>query len=116
LPFRAAAPAVAEFDWVRSPELPGLRTRIDCASLDGESCTALASASASCLFLASWPAIWVWSEPGAPPICDWVVSWLVLLAFAARAPAVVVFDCETAPSLPGLRTRIELAPFVGPAW
>ena len=56
LPFAATAPAVAEFDWVTSPSLPGLRTRIDRASLLGATCTAFASASADCAFFASWPA------------------------------------------------------------
>jgi hypothetical protein len=53
LPFRAAAPAVAEFDWFTSPPLPGLRTRIACASFFGAICTAVASASASCSFFAA---------------------------------------------------------------
>ena len=87
---------------------------MDCDSLLGASCTAVASASASWSFFAA-SAICVASASGMPPVCDWVVLWFVLLPFAAAtAPAVAEFDCETAPSLPGLRTRIELALFVGP--
>src|SRR4029078_11203751 len=103
---RAAAPAVAEFDWVTSPSLPGLRTRIDPTLLDGAICTALASSSASCLFSAAWPAIWVESEPGNPPVCDWLVLWFVLFALAAMAGAVGVFGCGPAPPVSGARRRV----------
>ena len=55
--------AVAAFDCVTSPSSPGLSTRIDDAVFDGFTWTAVASASASWLFVAFWPAICVYSEP-----------------------------------------------------
>jgi hypothetical protein len=42
-----------------------------------------------------------------PWLCS--IDWSVLLAFCPDAIAVVLFDCETSPSLPGLRTRIDEA-------
>ena len=56
LAFSPAAIAVVLFDCETFPPLPGLRTRIDDAVLDGFTWTAVASASASWWFEASWPA------------------------------------------------------------
>ena len=59
--FAAIPTAVAEFDETSPPE-PGLSTRIDWFD-EGFTWTAVAVASASCLFEASCPAICVDSEP-----------------------------------------------------
>ena len=59
LSFSPAAIAVVLFDWSTSPSSPGLRTRIDPAVFSGLICTAVASASAFCSFLAFCPAICV---------------------------------------------------------
>ena len=116
LSFAAIAPAVAEFDWVTSPFEPGLSTRIEVASFFGAICAAVASASASCVFVASCPATWVWSEPEPPPVWDWSTLCFVSLSFAAMPTPVVEFDCVTSPLEPGLSTRMSNVRFVAPPW
>ena len=48
-----------------------------------------------------------------PPPWLWSTDWSVLLPFSPAATAVVLFDCETFPPLPGLNTRIDDAVFDG---
>src|SRR4029079_9266636 len=112
----ATASAVTSFDCSTEPLPPGLRTRIGAFSLDAPNWNAAAPASASCRLHAPWPATCRYEPPWPPPVCDWSIDASVLLAFSAAATAVVLFDCETSPSLPGLSTRIDSLLFDGFSW
>ena len=48
-----------------------------------------------------------------PPPAVWLEPCVVLLALPAAADDPAVFDCVTLPSLPGLRTRIEMFVLLG---
>jgi hypothetical protein len=54
----------------------------------------------------------VFAGAAAAP-CDWSIDCFVSLSFSPAASAVVLFDCVTSPSLPGLRTRIDPAVLLG---
>ncbi len=129
--FAAIPAAVAEFDCDTSPSLPGLSTRIDDAEFEGLTWTAAAPALALWSFVAFWPAICVASEPlpdlpypsairgagaAVPPAWLWSTLCSVALPFSPAAIAVVLFDCETLPPLPGLSTRIDDAVLLGAIW
>jgi hypothetical protein len=66
------------------------------------------SACADWLLSASWPIACV--PLAHPHELFWVcpADWPVRFAFAAVAFELTVFDCETSPLLPGLRTRTEM--------
>ncbi len=51
----------------------------------------------------------------AVPAPDWLwpTVWEVSLSFPAYDSAEELFDCSTAPSFPGLRTRTEMLLLVG---
>ena len=51
-----------------------------------------------------------------PKLGAWVAFCVVVPVFAAVADDSASFDCETAPSLPGLSTRTEMFWFVGSTW
>jgi hypothetical protein len=77
-------------------------------------------AAASCSFAAVWLADWTPTAPDGqhapvPPPPDWVCAapWFDEFAFDAAAAESALFVCETAPSLPGLRTRTEMFVLLG---
>jgi hypothetical protein len=111
VPARLPAPALdaAVFDCVTEPSLPGLRTRIGTFVLLGASCAAAESATASW----SVPADCCddWTPP--PPAAAWSAFCVVELRLPAPADEAALFDCETAPSLPGLSTRIAMLVLLG---
>src|SRR4029450_6570165 len=97
--------------------------------------TASDLATASCPLNADWSAVWMpvpeeqpqsllpsWPSllsleplPEEPPWL-WSMSWSVSLSLSAFAFDDTVFDCETSPSSPGLKTRIEMFTFFGFSW
>ena len=77
--------------------------------LVGFSWNAVASASADCLLLASWPM--AWTPP--PPACDCVADWDVRFRFPASAPASAALVWVTEPLPPALPMRTGVLVFDG---
>ena len=70
-------------------------------------CFAYDSAVAAWLESASWPTACVPPLQPHEPLCVWFADWPVTFALPAVAFELTVLDCETLPSLPGLRTRTD---------
>ena len=107
----AALPAAAREAAVRLrhvPSLPGLSTRIGTLVLLAPYCDASDSA------VATWPVDadcvdWI----GFAAACRWLAAGPSCSGCPAAADEAAVFDCVTVPSLPGLRTRIEMFVLLG---
>lgn len=65
---------------------------------------------------ALWVADCACPELDPPPVCVWLVSWEVVLAFPLWAVAWDEFVWLTGPSLPGLSTLMTTFTFVGATW
>jgi hypothetical protein len=94
-----------------SPSFPGLSTRIGTFTWLGLTCEAAESAIASWSVPAACCDVWI-----PPPPAVWVADCPVVLALPAVADEAAVLDCVTLPSLPGLRTRIEMFVLLGLVW
>ena len=77
------------------------------------------SATALCLFLASWPMAWIpvpqQSLPSELP-CSWSACCSVQLTFPAVAFDDAMFSCVTSPPSPLLSTRTGAFSFDAPSW
>jgi hypothetical protein len=106
--FVAFADDATEFDCDTEPPFPGLRTRTEMFELLGAICFAedRARLPASCRRSASTTGRRP-SRPGLELPC------VVVAEFEASADEEAVFDCETGPSLPSLRTRTEMFELLG---
>src|SRR5262245_22888655 len=107
----------AVFDCVTEPPSPGLKTRTVTFEFDGFSCFVAAKAPASWSESADWPMACVPPSPPhlqeSPPSCVCPAVCFVAFRLPASAFDDAAFDCETSPSLPGLRTRTLTFSFDG---
>ena len=106
--FCAFAEDSASFDWDTEPPFPGLRTRTERFEFSGWSCFAEDSAVEPCVVSAVCVDDWT-----PEPLPVWELPWLVVAELLASADEEASFDCETAPSSPGLRTRTETFELLG---
>jgi hypothetical protein len=106
LPASAREPTAFVCDTL--PSLPGLSTRIGTFVLLAPVCEASDRAAASWSVDADCVEDWI-----ALPPAVWLEPCDVLLALPAAAEDPAVFACVTLPSLPGLRTRIEMFVLLG---
>ena len=111
--FAAVALDSTLFDCETEPLSPGLRTRTGMFVLLAPLCVAYDSAFADWLLSASWPIACVPPAHPHEPFWVWPADWPVRFAFPAVAFELAVFDCETSPLLPSLRTRTEMFWFAG---
>src|SRR5919198_911861 len=109
--FCALAEDVASFDCDTEPPLPGLRTRTERFEFSGLTWVAEDRPIAFCVVSAFCVDD---CTPEPPPVC--VLPWVVVAVFVALAVEVALFDCDTAPSFPGLRTRTEMFELLGCTW
>ena len=111
--FAAVALDSTLFDCETEPLFPGLRTRTGMFVLLAPLCVAYDSACADWLLSADCPIACVPPAHPHEPFWVWPADWPVRFAFPAVAFELAVFDCETSPPLPGLRTRTEMFWFAG---
>src|SRR5262249_19421598 len=107
--FSALAVEVALLLCETEPLLPGLSTRTPRFELLGAICVAPERARAPCEVPA--PCVDDCTPPEPPPL--WELACEVAAVFEASAVEVALFDCETLPSSPGLRTRTEMFELLG---
>ena len=101
----------ASFDCVDEPVLGAGAAVAGAAASVPAACIAPARTSSS--LPDARPVVAAQPQPG---LCAWVAFCVVVPVFAAVADDSASFDCETAPSLPGLSTRTEMFWFVGSTW
>jgi hypothetical protein len=115
----ASALLSALFDCVTEPPPPGLSTRTGAFVFDAPVCVAAERAAAACSLPADCVAVCTPVDPApqhageVPLACACEALWSDEFAFDAFALLSTLFDCETEPSFPGLRTRIPTLVLLG---
>ena len=84
---------------------------------DAPDCVAADRAAADWVLSASWPMAWI-PLPGvqrqSPPRLTWLAFCLSPFRFPAFADELTLFDCETSPPSPELRTRTGMLVLLAP--
>ena len=106
--FCAFAEESASFDCETEPPFPGLRTRTERFEFSGCTWVAEERATECCDVSAFCVVDWT-----PEPLPVWELPCVVGAEFVALAVEDASFDCETAPSSPGLRTRTEMFELLG---
>jgi hypothetical protein len=116
--FEAAPCDAASFAWETEPAPPVLATAAGSAAFAGADCRVAEPASEPWSPVADWIAACAAEEPqphdDGDAVC--VAVCVTGAVFAAVAADEAEFVCDTFPSLPGLRTRIESVSFDGSTW